>query len=290
MAAGPGPARFYQTMNPTLAKIAENPSADASVNSSQRTSLQASTVNGRYHSQQAANMQYPPANSGSITAPPSVYTSNNRTDYFTTGMHERSQSFHAQPRRTASSQVHTQNSLSTTATSVPTINLTPSISHSNQQHPLTFNFPPNTQDRLAHNSSPSKQSDISQPVDASQYPLPESRVLSPVNSAMTDLPPPPPPKIPLNYAYPSATAPSPIRIFSAPARQQYGIDTSVSSTVGPPPATHSLPPPQLHLASLGLHNEPVELPTHDDSSEEIMMSSTAYPGQEWQPDGLGNWD
>lgn len=35
---------------------------------------------------------------------------------------------------------------------------------------------------------------------------------------------------------------------------------------------------------------PVELPVpRDDSSEEIVMSSTAYPGQEWQPSGFGDW-
>ncbi|KAH8703519.1 hypothetical protein BGW36DRAFT_369464 [Talaromyces proteolyticus] len=35
---------------------------------------------------------------------------------------------------------------------------------------------------------------------------------------------------------------------------------------------------------------PVELPVpRDDDSEEIVMSSTAYPGQEWQPSGYENW-
>lgn len=35
--------------------------------------------------------------------------------------------------------------------------------------------------------------------------------------------------------------------------------------------------------------EPVELPLRqDDSSEEIVMSSTSYPGQEWQPAGYAN--
>ncbi|EFE29614.1 uncharacterized protein ARB_03509 [Trichophyton benhamiae CBS 112371] len=42
----------------------------------------------------------------------------------------------------------------------------------------------------------------------------------------------------------------------------------------------------VHVASM----EPVELPTNDDSSEEIVMSSTSYPGQEWQPAYLGQWD
>ncbi|KAE8379206.1 hypothetical protein BDV26DRAFT_173183 [Aspergillus bertholletiae] len=37
---------------------------------------------------------------------------------------------------------------------------------------------------------------------------------------------------------------------------------------------------------------PVELPvqTDDDSSEEILMSSTAYPGQEWKPLGFSGWE
>lgn len=36
---------------------------------------------------------------------------------------------------------------------------------------------------------------------------------------------------------------------------------------------------------------PIELPvTKDDSSEEILMTSTAYPGQEWKPAGFGGWE
>lgn len=37
---------------------------------------------------------------------------------------------------------------------------------------------------------------------------------------------------------------------------------------------------------------PVELPVHrdDDSGEEITMSSTAYPGQEWRPLGFSGWE
>lgn len=35
---------------------------------------------------------------------------------------------------------------------------------------------------------------------------------------------------------------------------------------------------------------PVELPDHKEDDEEIVMSSTAYPGQEWKPDGLSQWE
>ncbi|KAL2000645.1 hypothetical protein VTN02DRAFT_2798 [Thermoascus thermophilus] len=36
---------------------------------------------------------------------------------------------------------------------------------------------------------------------------------------------------------------------------------------------------------------PVELPVRaDDSSEEIVMTSTAYPGQEWRPAGFSRWE
>ena len=39
-----------------------------------------------------------------------------------------------------------------------------------------------------------------------------------------------------------------------------------------------------------LNVEPIELPVcNDDSSDEIIMSSTAYPGQEWQPSGYSQW-
>ncbi|OJD24301.1 hypothetical protein ACJ73_04338 [Blastomyces percursus] len=45
--------------------------------------------------------------------------------------------------------------------------------------------------------------------------------------------------------------------------------------------------PSHHTDGAGKHMEPVELPVPipgDDSSEEIVMSSTAYPGQEWHPE------
>ncbi|KAL4897580.1 hypothetical protein BDV59DRAFT_197863 [Aspergillus ambiguus] len=44
--------------------------------------------------------------------------------------------------------------------------------------------------------------------------------------------------------------------------------------------------------SVNASESPVELPVRadDDSSDEITMSSTAYPGQEWKPPGYSGWE
>ncbi|CEL08073.1 hypothetical protein ASPCAL11226 [Aspergillus calidoustus] len=78
---------------------------------------------------------------------------------------------------------------------------------------------------------------------------------------------------------------------------------------GPPlpdPPTNTVNAPQLQLPNHASPEHPhrpparainsfeaaVELPVRadDDSSEEIMMSSTAYPGQEWRPLGFSEWE
>ncbi|KAL4805626.1 hypothetical protein BDV18DRAFT_161274 [Aspergillus unguis] len=55
-----------------------------------------------------------------------------------------------------------------------------------------------------------------------------------------------------------------------------------------------IPPEHPHRSGARVINSdaPVELPVtaDDNSSEEIMMSSTAYPGQEWRPLGFSEWD
>ncbi|KAL1859170.1 hypothetical protein Plec18170_002285 [Paecilomyces lecythidis] len=55
--------------------------------------------------------------------------------------------------------------------------------------------------------------------------------------------------------------------------------------------SHSTHPHRDESAVINRTTEPVELPLRqDDSSEEIVMSSTAYPGQEWQPAGWARWE
>lgn len=62
-----------------------------------------------------------------------------------------------------------------------------------------------------------------------------------------------------------------------------------NTTVSNAPSTTDLPPSQPHVARVArVANDPPEEPvelaiTNDKSSEEIVMSPTAYPGQEWAP-------
>ncbi|KAK2749369.1 hypothetical protein FQN57_006301 [Myotisia sp. PD_48] len=104
--------------------------------------------------------------------------------------------------------------------------------------------------------------------DAVNYPLPNSAVISPVNPAAADFPPPPPPKSPPGAVIPLA-----------------GEHGSIESNASRPAV-----PNQGRLSTQTGDTLPIDHPTNDDSSEEIIMSSTAYPGQEWQPSYVGNWD
>lgn len=56
-------------------------------------------------------------------------------------------------------------------------------------------------------------------------------------------------------------------------------------------------PQHTHIRTINEGQSPIELPVprhqsgiKDDSSEEVVMSSTAYPGQEWRPAGLSGWE
>ncbi|PGH05862.1 hypothetical protein AJ79_06704 [Helicocarpus griseus UAMH5409] len=167
--------------------------------------------------------------------------------------------------------------------------------------------------------TPSRQLDPIQPIkpldmDPAQYPLPDSTVISPASSPQPDnIPPPPPPKIPLDAAEngspavpanapatdpnpPSQASPTPtpatngsstpngvVQSPPAPQPSQYSQPSQPVQTVQPQEPSQPEPP----LAGSVKQTEPVELPVPipgDDSSEEIVMSSTSYPGQEWQPD------
>ncbi|KAL3475073.1 hypothetical protein BJX99DRAFT_259830 [Aspergillus californicus] len=79
------------------------------------------------------------------------------------------------------------------------------------------------------------------------------------------------------------------------------IHTTLSQLPPPPPPQPPPPPPNLTTSdhphrsgarTINTIDAPVELPvrTDDDSSEEIVMSSTAYPGQEWRPLGFSEWE
>lgn len=59
---------------------------------------------------------------------------------------------------------------------------------------------------------------------------------------------------------------------------------SLKSTSTQPDTTHSTHPHRgKEVRSANETTEPVELAMKDDGSEEIVMSSTTYPGQEWTP-------
>ncbi|KAL4906762.1 hypothetical protein BDW74DRAFT_176373 [Aspergillus multicolor] len=72
---------------------------------------------------------------------------------------------------------------------------------------------------------------------------------------------------------------------------------AISEAIQPPARPNTTLPDRNHphrsgARTVNAFDAPVELPvrTDDNSSEEIMMSSTAYPGQEWRPLGFSEWD
>ncbi|KAI9733408.1 MAG: hypothetical protein M1834_003492 [Cirrosporium novae-zelandiae] len=178
----------------------------------------------------------------------------------------------------------------------------------NYEDPRTSQTPPS---RIVH--------------DPSDYPLPNSpRVTSPVNPQAMDLPPPPPPKILLSYQqqyqkqqdhansspHPSlkvqippshSRSPSPFQIGTEgttpqpQSQDQQPQDIHERQATPQPQSLENGPQnPQFHIKSVTA--QPVELDARDDrlrrddSSEEIIMSPTAYPGQEWVPRGINHWE
>lgn len=59
----------------------------------------------------------------------------------------------------------------------------------------------------------------------------------------------------------------------------------------PPTQAETTHPHRGEARAINEAQSPIELPvTKDDSSDEILMTSTAYPGQEWKPAGFGGWE
>ncbi|KAK2810321.1 hypothetical protein FQN50_003052 [Emmonsiellopsis sp. PD_5] len=148
-----------------------------------------------------------------------------------------------------------------------------------QERPWNISLPGEDQDKTGSNGprTMSQASDI----DPTRYPLPDSATMSPVNPSAANTPPPPPPKLPLDSPEPPATSPAPVP--TAPSHSSPAVNgVSQPSTlpeVVPDTSPETVP-------SAAKQTEPAELPAPfpgDDSSEEIIMSSTSYPGQEWQP-------
>lgn len=100
-----------------------------------------------------------------------------------------------------------------------------------------------------------------------------------VNSPVEDFPPTPPPKD-------SDYAPAP---FPKSETHTRGASRTRgrSLVVVPPAGEHRDDTPTRNVGDDCL----AELPVNGDTSdEEVVMSSTAYPGQEWQPSNYGHWD
>jgi hypothetical protein len=168
-----------------------------------------------------------------------------------------------------------------------------------QETPWNITLPDEDEQKPSPGESPSQ--------DPSQYPLPDSTLMSPINPSAENLPPPPPPKIPLDSPS-SSTLPAPPSSSATPAPGPASQHSASPAPVVPPtpapvvpptpdpvvsPATESVLPTANYRQSADGPVHAVELPARvpgDESSEEIVMSSTSYPGQEWQPSYLGNWD
>ncbi|ODH49139.1 hypothetical protein GX48_04757 [Paracoccidioides brasiliensis] len=111
-------------------------------------------------------------------------------------------------------------------------------------------------------------------IDPTQYPLPNSAAKSTVISPQAEVPQHPHPKNHSNSQLVDVRSTSLVQISKT--RSSAPVNGTFSSN------KHASLAPMLDFST---QMEPVELPVPgDDSSEEIVMSSTTYPGQEWQPE------
>ncbi|EEH35637.2 hypothetical protein PAAG_06684 [Paracoccidioides lutzii Pb01] len=111
-------------------------------------------------------------------------------------------------------------------------------------------------------------------IDPTQYPLPNFAAKSAVISPQAEVPQHPHPKNHNNSQLVDVRSTSLVQISNT--RSSAPVNGTFS------PNKHASFAPMLDFST---QMEPVELPVPgDDSSEEIVMSSTTYPGQEWQPE------
>lgn len=176
------------------------------------------------------------------------------------------------------SQIHTP----VENTSDPALNLgtfhtvSPKIDRvGDQEKPWNLSLPKdNGTDHDVERRLPTKAS----PDSAARYPLPDSGVESPVDPAVVRFPP---------SSKPSSSSSTPQSAHktesSSPAPRQQSVTTAS--------LPHGASADELHKNARHIVIEPVELPVPgDDSSEEIVMYSTAYPDQEWRPAYVDGWD
>ncbi|EEP81232.1 predicted protein [Uncinocarpus reesii 1704] len=261
--------RFYRSLNTQLSNIIDHPVSGTGVNPPSKTSLQTRLSHNRNISQPATTARY------SVGGHParsefSAYSVGSQPEYF---------------------KAHSQG-ISTFIPGFPFQSPHLFVEQTKQQtgQPRglqALQAPSIHQGAMTKPTSLVRQAALA--TEFSESTLSESRGPQTLQHGAGLPPPRPPPKIPLDYAYPSLAAPTSIRITSASGRQHQEGAGSLGST----PALHTtdfFQPRQPLLAREEAHNGPVELPTHDDSSEEVVMSSVSYPGQEWQPSSFGNWD
>src|SRR5204863_2808751 len=151
--------------------------------------------------------------------------------------------------------------LGTFQSAVPT---TPRVG--DQERPWSVTLPEDDEEKSSRRESPSQ--------DPSQYPLPESTFMSPINPSAEDIPPPPPPKIPLDPP-PSSTLPAQPNGSASPVPEpaaHHGDSPAPAESSTPGSAAPAMGSRRIADETV----EPVELPARvpgDDSSEEIVMSS-----------------
>ncbi|KAL1954878.1 hypothetical protein VTO42DRAFT_467 [Malbranchea cinnamomea] len=258
---------------------------------------------------------FPPAFAGGSTPTPSSSTRSNSTyspfpplqdqrgqpatspRSHAIDLHLRSRSPLQHPPDRQEGQMSTQNTSDPASTLGTFYTSSPKVDRvGDQEKPWTLSLPKgdsdgqgSSQDRIREESGPPSTTSL---ISASQYPLPESGVASPVNLKAADMPPPPLPGSPFGATPVPAPAAPGAASHVPPALSTPPVGGNIAPTTSAQPTQEQYTPAEQQRQHVReIVTEPVELPaTSDDSSEEIVMSSTAYPGQEWRPAYIDNWD